>query len=70
MGVVCHVRENSNPPRCETHNVPLIRHESSDDPDVLSFGMFAFYVCPVTCDVVQDTPKHKPAQNEKLKALR
>ena len=54
MGSPCFVKENSNPPRCGVHDVPLVRHQSSEDSRIAYFGTFTFYVCPISHDVVSD----------------
>jgi hypothetical protein len=56
MGHLCFVKENSNPPRCGVHNLPLVQHHSSEDSRIVFFGDFTFYVCPVSNEVVSDPP--------------
>jgi hypothetical protein len=54
MGLACYRMQNSNPPHCGVHNVPLVQHWSSEDSRTAFFGIFTFYVCPVSQEVVQD----------------
>lgn len=56
MGPRCFVKENSIPPLCGVHNVPLKLHQSSEDSRIEYFGNFTFYMCPVSHDIVSDPP--------------
>jgi hypothetical protein len=59
MGLACFAKEKSNPPRCGVHDVALVQRHSSEDSRIEYFGIFLFYVCPVSNEVVSDPPTKK-----------
>jgi hypothetical protein len=50
----CFRKNNSNPPVCGVHNVPLFNRQTSEVMDILSPKPFTFSVCPVSGIVVRD----------------
>jgi hypothetical protein len=42
----CFRIKESNPPVCGVHNVPLVRHQSSEELAHSMLRDFAFFVCP------------------------
>jgi hypothetical protein len=56
MAEPCFIKKNSNPHACGVHNVPLVRHQTSDHLDTSGLGAFTFLVCPVSGSVVRETP--------------
>jgi hypothetical protein len=50
----CFREKNSHPPICGVHNVPLMKKQSANDLASSGFGDFAFLVCPVSHEVVND----------------
>ena len=59
MGPQCFMKIDSKPPLYGIHNVLLTEHQSSDDLDVLRFGIFVYFECPVSGTVVRETPRRK-----------
>ena len=49
----------NSPPVCGIHNGPLIEHQSSENSLDSMLGDFAYFVCPVSGDVVRDSPPQK-----------
>lgn len=56
MAEPCFIKKNSIPHVCGVHNVPLVQHQSSEEPGTAGLGAFTFFVCPVSGTVVRDTP--------------
>jgi hypothetical protein len=54
MGPQCFRRKDSEPPACGVHDLPLMKRQSSDDPEASFFGEFEYLVCPVSGYVVSD----------------
>jgi hypothetical protein len=51
---ICFKTENSDPPVCGVHHVPLIRKNVPIDPYAPHLGHITGLICPVTGQVVQD----------------
>ena len=54
MGPRCFMKKDSDPPLCGVHNVPLIRHWSSDHLETFRLGDFEFFVCPASGYIVKE----------------
>jgi hypothetical protein len=59
MAEPCFMKTGSNPPVCGVHNIPLVRHQSSEDFGASRYGDFVFLVCPASGQVVDGPAKRK-----------
>lgn len=56
MAEPCFIKQDSNAKVCGVHKVPLVQHQSSEEPGTAGLGTFIFFVCPVSGAVVRETP--------------
>ena len=54
----CFRKENSDPPICGVHNVPLVRRKLSVEMIGAGFEGSRFLVCPVSGQVIDDEATH------------
>ena len=54
----CFRKEDSNPPACGVHNVPLVQRMGIEHADTSEFGDFTYLICPMSGQVVNDSAAH------------
>jgi hypothetical protein len=63
----CYVKKGLNQPVCGLHEVPLVEQETADNPTASVFGDFAYFICPVTKQVVSGTATYFQDSTEKFR---
>jgi hypothetical protein len=55
----CFIKKGSDIPVCGLHNVPLVNKQLPEELIASGCKSFAFFVCPVSSQVIDDPEKHK-----------
>ena len=55
----CFRKEDSNPPVCGVHEVPLITRQLPDEMIAVGYKYLTFLACPVSGAVLNDEKKRK-----------
>jgi hypothetical protein len=59
MGPRCFIKNETNPPVCGIHNVPLVKGNIPIDENAPHLGRIPCYQCPVTEEVLPDPESSK-----------